>query len=429
MEKKVVLGMELNRRFLQISYAPEGGAPATLHMPASDELLMLPLCIGREKGSNRWYYGEDAAEQFSLHKENMACDLLDHQGEKVMLGSEQYTYGELLHLFMGHGIRMAMHDMEEIEKCAVSIMALTISVEPFPEDRLEELEAILANLPVPKGQIRVQRNEDSLFSYLSHQPEKLLGYVTGVFDLTDEKMVAYCMEMNPRTSPVVTSIERDDDTGIVKKKHYPSITEHDRALAELDLRLAEYVMHFTAGRIVTSIYLIGDGFSSNWYEQSRRLLCKNRKVYAGNNLFSKGAAFSASERIWPGMQTEDFLFLGKDMLRCNIGLSVVEDSAEGYLPLLDAGTSYYDAQCETQVLLEQADEIRLQIQPIFSGKSYEEVLKLDMDQERPGRSFSFLLQLSMSDAKTLKVVVKDEGFGRFYPPQLPKKEFTVTLKD
>ena len=104
MEKKVVLGMELNRRFLQISYAPEGGAPATLHMPASDERLMLPLCIGREKGSNRWYYGEDAAKQFSLHKENMACDLLDHQGEKVMLGSEQYTYGELLHLFLGQGL-------------------------------------------------------------------------------------------------------------------------------------------------------------------------------------------------------------------------------------------------------------------------------------------------------------------------------------
>ena len=217
MGKKVVLGCELNRIFLQISYAPESGAPVTLHLPSSERLFTVPLAIGREKGSSRWYYGEDALEHFSSDSGNIAEGLLEGLGSTIKVGGEQYTYEELLHMFLGHAIRMAMHSIEEVEKTAAEVMAMTISVEPYPESRFEMLEALLSGLPLPKGQIRIQRHEDSLFSYLSHQPEKLLGYVTGVFDLTDERMTAYCMEMNPRTSPVATSIERDDDTGIVKK--------------------------------------------------------------------------------------------------------------------------------------------------------------------------------------------------------------------
>ena len=426
MGKKVVLGCELNRIFLQISYAPESGAPVTLHLPSSERLFTVPLAIGREKGSSRWYYGEDALEHFSSDSGNIAEGLLEGLGSTIKVGGEQYTYEELLHMFLGHAIRMAMHSIEEVEKTAAEVMAMTISVEPYPESRFEMLEALLSGLPLPKGQIRIQRHEDSLFSYLSHQPEKLLGYVTGVFDLTDERMTAYCMEMNPRTSPVVTSIERDDDTGIVKKRHYSSIMEHDRALEELDARLSEYVRAFTAGRIVTSIYLIGDAFSKDWYPQSRHLMCRNRKVFAGNNLFSKGAAYAAAERIWPGTEREDFLFLGRDMLRCNVGMQVTEES---YLPLLDAGESWHEAAREVDVYLTHPDEIRLLITPVFSGKTYEETLTIGEEEERPGRSFHYRLKTKMSDAHTLTAELTDEGFGQFYPPRFTKKEFTVVLKE
>ena len=429
MGKKVVLGVELNRLFMQISYAPEGGVPATLHLPSSEQLFTLPLAIGRERGSSRWYYGQEAEKAFAVNQNDLARNFTVKLGEKTKIGGEVYTYEELLHMFLGHGIRMAMHSIEEVEKEAAEIMAMTLSVEPYPEGQMQVWNDLLSGLPIPRGQIRMQRHEDSLFSYLSHQPEKLLGYVTGVFDLTDERMVAYCMEMNPRTSPVVTSIERDDDTGIVKKHHYPSIMEQDRALEELDARLADYVEAFTKGRIVTSLYLIGDAFTKDWYSVSRHRMCRNRKVFAGNNLFSKGAAYAAAERIWPGTEKEDFLFLGKDMLRCNVGIQVTEDGEEGYLPLLDAGEHWNDATAETELLMSRPDEIRLLITPIFTGKTYEETLVIGEDEERPGRSFRYRLKVSMKDASVLLAELFDEGFGQFYQPRFAKKEYTITLRE
>ena len=428
MSKNAVLGCELNDLFLQISFAGEGEAPVTLKMPGKNELLQIPLVIGKQKGDNQWYYGQEAYDKITRREGNIAVNLLSGLGSDTYLAGEKYTYAELLHVFLGHAIRVAMHAAEELSGEPVEFLGMTLSVEPFLPDQIPHLESALGNLPIQKSQIFLQGHEESLFSYLIHQPEKLLGYVTGVFDLTGEQLVTYCMEMNPSTSPVVTSVVREE-TGLIKKKHYPSIMEHDRALAELDEKLADYAQRFTAGRIVTSIYLIGDGFSKDWYVKSRHVLCRSRKVYAGNNLFSKGAAYSAAGRFWPGLEKEDFLFLGRDMLRFNIGMKAMEEGKEVYVPLLDAGSNYYDATGETEVLLAEPDGFSLWITPIFGGDSYEKRIEIGEHERREGRAFRYLVRLQMKTATRLQVSVSDEGFGSFFAPRFTEKVFDIDLEE
>jgi len=190
--------------------------------------------------------------------------------------------------------------------------------------------------------------------------------------------------------------------------------EHDRCLAELDLRLKAYVEEFTKGRIVTGMYLIGDGFQGDWYKESLKVLCRNRKVYAGNNLFGKGACYSAMEKIWPSEVSEKFLFLGKDMLRYNVGISVSNRGEEEYCPLLDAGTNWYDAKAEITFLMEDAKEIDLLITPISGGGAYTETLHLEPLPERKFRSYRMTLTAQMQSQDRMFVCVSDEGFGDLY---------------
>ena len=43
-------------------------------------------------------------------------------------------------------------------------------------------------------------------------------------------------------------------------------------------------------RPVSSVFLVGEAFEEKWYEQSLRVLCASgRRVFAGDNLFAKGA--------------------------------------------------------------------------------------------------------------------------------------------
>ena len=415
MAKRVVLGCELNNSFLQIVYAPEGGRPAALNMPSSKETLVLPLVIARSDAGT-WCYGDEALK-LTGEKGRAAERLYENRGGSIRIDKDVYTYDELLNLVISHGVRLALQSIEQALGEDADIRVMAVSCEPFPSDVKTFHDRCFKGLPV--GQVVLQGHEESLFSYLIHQPEKLLGYVTGVYDLTCEKMTAYCMELNPRTSPVVVSISRDDDTGIVVKKHYPSIVEHDRALDEMDKKLAEYTGEFTGGRIVTSLYLLGDSFKKDWYKSAKQVMCRNRKVYAGNNLFSKGAAFSAAAVIWPGTEKEDFLYLGRDMLSSNIGLQVIDQGQEAYMPLLDAGTAWYDAQAETEIIMEVPDEIVLLVQPVDGSGSYEEHIRIGIEEERSGRAFRFNMKLRMTGPDLLEVTVKDEGFGSIYPAGYP----------
>ncbi|MCR4690252.1 MAG: hypothetical protein K5739_02775 [Lachnospiraceae bacterium] len=428
MVKQAVLGCELNDLFLQISYAAEGETPITLRNGAGGEILQIPLMVTKDKSTGELYFGQEAMDRVTGLGANTAHSFLTKLGESVTLLGENYQYTELLRGFLDHALEKALLCAQEMEGSNVETTAVMLSVEPFLPEMRSALEGCLHNLSLPRERFFLQGHEESIFAYLIHQPERLLGYVTGIFDLTGEKLVTYCMEMNPSTTPVVTSVVREE-TGLIRKKHYPSIMEHDRALAELDQQLAEYVEGFTAGRIVTSIYLIGDGFAKDWYTKSRHVLCRNRKVYAGNNLFSKGAAYSMASRLWPGTEREDFLFLGRDMLRFNVGMKIWEGEKESYLPLLDAGSNWYDAKTQTEVLMEKPDSLTFKITPIFRGKAYEEEAVIGEDEMREGRAFRFRVELSMKDAQTLSVRITDEGFGSFYPPKFVQKEFEFSLRE
>ena len=39
--------------------------------------------------------------------------------------------------------------------------------------------------------------------------------------------------------------------------------------------------------IVSTIFLLGDGFKEGWAKESLKLLCRGRRVFQGNNLYSK----------------------------------------------------------------------------------------------------------------------------------------------
>ena len=50
-------------------------------------------------------------------------------------------------------------------------------------------------------------------------------------------------------------------------------------------------------QIISTVFLVGDTFAEGWMKQSVALLCKGRRVFMGNNLFTKGACYAAARGI------------------------------------------------------------------------------------------------------------------------------------
>nr|MBQ8252202.1 hypothetical protein [Lachnospiraceae bacterium] len=412
----VVIGYDINEYYAQISYAGPGEEPETLDFPAFKEEGNIETALCKRQGVNQWYCGKEAVKKGVAGEGTLIEHLWKMFGEQetVVMEKKEYRVAELCNLFLGRTLTWAMGRLEEIYKEPVLVRALIFTSELWTDAMREQAEVLTAGLPVSPERITFQGHEDSLYAFLVQQPERLRGYETGVYDLTGETLVSYRIEMNHKTRPVVTTVEKQYVPGLVKKKHYASIMEHDQALAQLDLQLKAYTEEFTKGRIVTGMYLIGDGFRGDWYKESLKVLCRNRKVYAGNNMFGKGACYSAAEKVWPSEISSKFLFLGKDMLRYNVGISMMNRGSEEYYPLLDAGTNWYDAKAEVTFMMEDAASVELLITPISGTGAYTETLHLEPLPERRFRSYRMKLTAQMQSDVSLFVCVTDEGFGELF---------------
>lgn len=407
---ELVIGCDINEYYVQFSYAEMGEEPV---MPDFPGITQVETALCRREGVNQWYEGKEAVKRALAGEGALAEHLFSLllQEDTIRLSDTEYKLTDLCRLFLERVYTAFVRKVGEQLGEEITVRALTLTGRIDPGMHYEKLQEIVRNLPVED--ISFQSHEESIFSYLVHQPRRLMGYETQILDLTTEQLVAYRVEMNHKTRPVVVSIETTE-TEFYKKKHYASIMEHDRELAKLDQELAEYMQGYTAGRIVTSLYLIGDGFHGDWYQETLKVICRNRKVFAGDNLFGKGACFAAAERIWKGEASEDFLYLGKDMLQYNVGIRLHDKTEEIYCPLLDAGTNWYEAAGSLAFYIEDTDEIRLQVVPIRGGKK-EIVIGLN-GLRRPYRSCLVEIAFSMQDKETLELTVLDHGFGSFFAP-------------
>ena len=412
----VVIGYDINEYYAQISYATQGAEPETLQFPSRKESGNIETALCKRNGVNQWFCGKEAV------KKGVAGDgvlveklwkLLGTQ-ETIVIEKQEYAVSKLCQLFLGRTLEWAIQRLEEMYHETIRIRAMVLTAEPWTDRYREVIGTVTEGLPIPQECIRVQGHEDCLFSYLVYQPQRLLGYETAVFDLTAEELVTYRVEMNHKTRPVVTTMQKESVKALVKKKHYASITEHDRRLEELDIQMRSYFEEFVQGRIVTALYLIGDGFKGEWYPESLKVFCRNRKVFAGNNLYGKGACYSAADTIWPSEISQQYLFLGNDMLRYNVGIAMWRGEKEEYVPILDAGTNWYDARAEVEFLMEEAEKIELLITPIDGSGSYVEDIMLPEFLPRPWRGYRLSMMAEMQSGKNLHLEIKDEGFGDFY---------------
>ena len=196
---------------------------------------------------------------------------------------------------------------------------------------------------------------------------------------------------------------------------------------DLDQRFLETMKAVIGDRNISCVYLIGEGFLGEWYQESLRFLCQERRVFLGNNLYSKGACYAARQRMTPGSVSEGYVFLGKDMLKANISLYVEKRGQDSCHPLLDAGTNWYDAKAEIDFLLEEENRFSLRITPLNGGEIRDVEIALTGLPQRPARTTRIHLQIDMADLTTLRLNMEDFGFGEFFQATHQFWEKTISI--
>ena len=257
------------------------------------------------------------------------------------------------------------------------------------------------------------------------------------FTVIDHKKSFYYFALNQESSlwthdVFLFSCERDLVSyydlkrDIRTKPQLVSIHEHGRqTLGEnRDESFAKILTEALKNRVVSSAYLVGDGFDGDWLKQSLTVLCRGRRAFLGKNLFSKGACYAAflrNQDAWP------YVYMGENEMKFNLSLKVKDKGKVAFLNLISAGQNWFETKNECEVVLNGTPQIDFWKQLPNSREAEIETVELNDFPMRPERTTRLRISASPVSDDKIDVEIRDMGFGEFFRATDKVWKYTIMM--
>ena len=402
--EKLFIGFDLGNEYSQISYCFQNSdEPETASYTAGGEQFSIPTAMCKRREVGQWFYGREAVKYAEEEDGILIDNLIDkaYSGREIVVEDTPYDPVAILTLFIRRslGILTFLGGIERIG-------AFMITCEVLDGRMVEVLTQAMAGLNLKTDKVFFQSHMESFYYYMLNQPSELWSHQVLLCDFSGQKLFVNYMERNLRTNPVVVYIDSKD---------FPDMVRDEGSKENRDMGFLQILRESCDKKIISSIFLIGDGFKDDWMKESLKFACDGRRVFRGNNLYSKGACLCLKEKLKGGDATKDYVFLGRDKLKANIGMQVLRRGEESYLALLDAGLNWYEAKKSTEFITEKDNKFEIMITPL-NGKNPKLIeINLDNLPRRPEKTTRLSMELTLKNPNTLVLDIKDEGFGEIFP--------------
>ena len=407
---KYIIGYELGKQYVQMSYLKIGEKePQTLSMVAGQEQYNIPFVLYKQEDKNLWYIGKEALAKQKEQDGILLEDLLGNacREETTEVNLESYDSAALLALYVKRSLTY-LSLIAPLEKIA----AIMFTVENLDLRTVEVLRKMVDFLQLPQIMIQFMGKEESFYYYNLHTDVSLWNNQVYLYEMQRGKLTSYELSLNRQTKPIVTLIEKKDYDAFPKVDELPETQEEKELWDETFLK---YVKEDMEEKIVSTVYLIGDGFLGEWYQKSVRFLCTKRRVFLGNNLYSKGACYALWDKVEPGELSGSYVYLGTDKLKANVGMEIIRQGTPSYLAILDGGNSWYDSKKEWDMILESDNRLVFRITPLNGKNVTQTQVVLHGLQMQKTLLCRIHAEVYMETPQCMKIKLWDKGFGEFYP--------------
>ena len=399
-----MIGYDLNEAYGQISFCGEGQQePETVETSADQ--YQIPLVIGL--AGDTWVIGNDARRMASRKEGNAADDLFRRAlcQEKVQLGEKTYEAVWLLAKF----VEVSLQGFTPIEQLVFTVPEMNVDIGKI-------LKGIGQRVGVPRSAIYVQDYQESFFNYMFYQPKELWQYEAALFYCDRHEVRAYMLrKLRTGFGKGANTFVTVDEVASAQMKElaavYP-VLNVDRA-RDADEQFGRFIKGVFNKKLVSSVFLVGEGFENNWYPNSLKILCNGRRAFLGNNLYSKGACYTGYRRTLP--YKEGPIYLDETKMTEQICLRMRNRGQDEWTPIVSWGTRWYEADTQLEVLMEKAEDVEIHIESLADPKV--QVVTVPMRRLPKRKNYSIRLQVKVLflDERTCRISFRDMGFGDFFP--------------
>lgn len=432
MENKsgLIVGMDLNRYHVQISCLEHGmNEPQTLTTRMGAQQYEIPLCMFKKMDEDVWYYGDKARQNIYSNQGLYVDDLWEgaRSHREMVLENEVYSYEKLMSIYMEKLLRLVYRSgfSQEID-------ALVIAMESVTAEEIALLQRITSGLAITVRSIYYIDYKESFSAYATSGAKELWNHDVFLFHYAGRHLRAYQLRVNQKMLPFQVRVGEMDFGELEYGKE--ELADSVQAASDMDARFLATMQEVFGRRVVSTVYLIGDGFESGWMKNSLRMVCRGRRVFQGNNLFTKGACHAGA--LYLEWKKPVGSYASEQRLGMDVRIPVRDGKKEVFLYAAYAKEPWYLAGIDVECMLEKKDTTELGIELVPDILQDQQQVRMEqlelLDFPKRNTSYSRVrIQVNFLSVNQCRIAVTDMGLGDFYPPsgQIWEKIFLLQQKE
>ena len=416
--KDIYLGLDLCHKNVQISYFREDKQePESIYQLNNTETYQLPNVMFYSENEKKWYVGNSVSTVRFQTQGVMVEDVMggiENDGY-VVAGEQEYEYDTLLYILLKTHLEEFLARSEEYRLCG-----LTVTLETYHEKVYQVLVRLSDELGLSEDSFYIMSHENAFFQYVMNQDEKLRTNSVAMFEYGIDGMEYYRIDK-----------KHQGKTEVFYLSHQPLKTElpYSMLFADvevLDQRFAEIARAKMRETYISTVYLTGPGFNDKWIEEAAKVLCDGRRVFMGQNIYTKGACYHA--RMGGYEKDRECVLCTDNSIPFDIGVSIGEiETRNQFYPIASGGREWYNMKGKVTLFLDGTNRIHLVYRDKVSKEMQKEVIEIHGLPKRPPKTTKLSMEIELFNETMGAIVIRDVGFGKIYPTtnKIYRKEFSI----
>lgn len=416
--KQLLLGIDMEDDFTQISlYQMQTKDSISISMSEDSINPLIPTCLLVKESSKEWIIGDDAIRINNLRGGEFVDRLISRVRRNEAVEIYQSTFTPVM-LLTNYFKKLLKFIRQNYLNCTIAQLVITTA--DMSQQMIDAMYDSLQPLGLEKDRVKVISRVESFMYYVLCQKQDLWSNDVGLFNFDENGLMYYRLSINRRTNPIPVVINK-----INLSEEFSISLLKEEAIDRFTFRFEKMANQLLFKRLTTSLFFTGKGFIGDWVDNSLKKLCVGRRVFKGQNLYTKGACYAAWALYYG--ELKEYLLLSDEMITSTIEIKTFRNSKDINYPLAKMGTIWWQVNETINVILDQTNEIELTITNLLKREPVRETLSIDGLMVRENKTIRLSIQLHYVDRETAVLTVRDTGFGQFYEGTYRIWEQTLTL--
>ena len=432
-DTQLYLGLDLGPEYTQLSYYnADTREPESVYHEEAKDTYMLPNIMfysayHKRMGDNQndcykfidlsgWCVGARASAYRFEDKGTVVDGIYEStlKNENIEVEGRGYKASDLM-------VKMLVLHIKQFTDTlgGFVLKRLTVTVADTDPRIIQAVRGLKTALRLSHDQFNIVSHLDSGLCYIFAQPEPLRNNSVGLFDFGRAGLDFYRIDMTRKYPLIVT-------TQHINYHDKMNLRRFGRYHEDMDETFADIVKECTEQVFISSVFLTGLGFSENWMKQSATVLCQGRRVFVGQNIYTKGACYRSLGGVYTESLSRYFIDT-EQTVKTNIGINLM-DEKNTFWPIVYGGLEWFNTRGRVVVFLDDTRRIQIVYQDILTEEEYIETIEIYGLPARPPKTTKLSIEVEYYGADKGAIVIRDMGFGNLYPTtnKIYRKEFDIS---